>query len=148
MIRKILLGLLPIAFLLSGCSTVSSRIEEKSAYFNALDPQTQERIKERHIAVGDSTDMVYIALGQPDRIRESTSAKSQESTWIYNTHFEDYAGSRFMGYQRHTVYNPVTKSWGIYYEPVRAEIYQDRVEEYMRIVFKDGRVAAIEQQKG
>ena len=133
------------ALALAGCSTVGKRIEEKSAVFNSLDAQTQERLKQSVIHVGDSADMVYIALGRPDRIREKTTTKGQEQTWIYSTFRQEYEGTHFVGYRRHAYFTG--NAWHIYYEPVHADFYRDRMEEYMRITFDAGKVTAIEQTK-
>jgi hypothetical protein len=136
-----------LALVMTGCSTVDSRIKEKSAAYATLDPQTQARLKESVIRVGDSTDMVYIALGQPDRTRNKTTAKGQSLTWIFSTYTQQYEGSEYVGYRRHAFFDRRTASWRIHYEPVRADIYSDRVEEYMRVTFEDGKVTAIEQAK-
>lgn len=144
--KLLLLPILCLVATLVGCSTVNSRIQEKSAYFNTLDPQTQARIRQSVVHIGDTTDMVYIALGRPDRVREKASGKGQESTWIYNTYWDEYEGSHFIGYRRHAFFDPRLNAWRIYYEPMHADFYQERVEEYMRVMFKDGKVTTIEQQ--
>ena len=61
------------ALLLAGCSTFESRSKEKAAVFNSLDTSTQERLKKGEIALGDTAEMVYLALGNPDErtIREA-----------------------------------------------------------------------------
>jgi major membrane immunogen (membrane-anchored lipoprotein) len=139
------LFLICLALIMTGCSTVDSRIKEKSAAFETLDPQTQARLKQSVVRVGDSTDMVYIALGQPDRTRNRTTAKGQSLTWIYNTYTQEYEGTAFVGYRRHAFFDRRSDAWLIHYEPVRADLYSDRVEEYMRVTFEDGKVTAIEQ---
>lgn len=144
--KLLLLPLLCLAAALTGCSTVSSRIEEKSSYFNTLDAQTQERLKRSAVKVGDTQDMVYIAFGQPDRTREKVTGSTQETVWIYNTYRSEYAGSHFAGYQRHVYYNPRTNTRRVYYDPVYVSAYRERTEEYMRVIFREGRVSAIEQQ--
>lgn len=133
--------------MLTGCSTVKSRVEEKSAFFNTLDPQTQERLKRSAIAVGDTPDMVYIAIGRPDRIKETANATAHSLTWIYNSYRTDYEGTRFAGYRKHSYYDTRTKVWRAYYEPVHVDLYSERVEEYLRVSFRDGLVTAIEQTK-
>jgi outer membrane protein assembly factor BamE (lipoprotein component of BamABCDE complex) len=145
--KKLLLLLSCLAALMSGCSTVSSRIEEKSAVFNSLDPQTQNRLKQSLVNVGDTPDMVYIALGRPDRTRERNSAKGNDQTWIYSTYSQEYEGSHFVGYRRQAYFDPRVNAWRIYYQPLRADVYRDRIEEYMRVVFHDGKVTTIEQAK-
>jgi hypothetical protein len=145
--KSLLLLLAGLATLITGCSTVGSRIEEKSAVFNTLDPQTQTRLKQSVISVGDAPDLVYIALGRPDRIREIATGKGSDLTWIYTMNWQEYEGSHFVGYRRQSYYDSRAKVWRISYEPVRAEIYRDRVEEYMRVIFHDGKVTAIEQTR-
>ena len=141
----ILLGCLTA--LMTGCSTVEKRIEEKSAFFNTLDPQTQTRLKQCIIHVGDAPDMVYIALGRPDRIREKATGKGHDLTWIYTTNWQEYEGSHFVGYRRQSYFDSRANAWRIYYEPMRAEMYREREEEYMRVIFHDGKITAIEQTK-
>jgi hypothetical protein len=135
------------AALLGGCSTVQSRIEEKSAVFNSLTPEEQARLRQGVINVGDTSDMVYIAMGKPDDVRERTSASGIETTWVYKAYYHEYEGSRFLGYRRHVYFDPRIKAYRVYYEPVRQEVYSEREEEVATVVFKDGRVAVIEQAK-
>jgi len=133
------------ALLLVGCNTVSKRIEEKSAVFNTLDSETQTRLKQSIIKVGDTTDMVYIALGHPNRIRNKTTSTGSDETWIYTMYWQEYEGPHVVGYRRHAYRDG--NEWRIYYEPLREDLYRDRVEEFMRVIFKDGKVTAIEQTK-
>jgi hypothetical protein len=140
-----LLILTCLALIVTGCSTVDSRIKEKSAAFETLDPQTQARLKQSIVRVGDSPDMVYIALGAPDRTRDKTTAKGHSLTWIYSTYAQEYEGSAYVGYRRHAFFDRNADAWRIHYEPIRADLYSDRVEEYMRVTFEEGKVTAIEQ---
>jgi len=142
-----LLLLACLALLVTGCSTVDSRIKEKSSTYGTLDPQTQSRLKEGVVRVGDSTDMVYIALGQPDRTRNKTTAKGEMLTWIYSAYTQQYEGTEFVGFRRHAFFDRRANAWRMHYEPVRADVYSDRVEDYMRVTFEDGKVTAIEQTK-
>jgi hypothetical protein len=132
---------------LCGCSTVKSRIQEKQHVFNNLDPQTQSKIQQGIIDIGYSTDMVYMAMGKPDQVRESTTAQGQETRWIYNTYWQQYEGSRMVGYRRHVYFDPVARAYRVYFEPVRQEIYSEHQEERTRVIFQNGRVTAIEQYK-
>ncbi|MBK9991004.1 MAG: hypothetical protein IPP19_09785 [Verrucomicrobia bacterium] len=144
--KLLLLPLLCLLAVLTGCSTVNSRIEEKSALFNSLDSQTQERIKRSSVKVGDTQDMVYIAFGRPDGIKETTTTKGHSLTWIYNSYRTEYEGTHLAGYRRHGFFDHRSRSWRVYYEPVHVDMYSERREEYMRVVFQDGKVVSIEQQ--
>ena len=78
--KKLVLILLSSVLLLAGCSTVDARIKQRSSYFYSLDTKTQERLKKGEIHIGDTTDMVFIAVGHPDRVHEKTTSAGQETT--------------------------------------------------------------------
>ncbi|HXA13520.1 MAG TPA: hypothetical protein VNW23_00210, partial [Opitutaceae bacterium] len=67
---------------LAGCNSIGSRIREKQAVFNGLDPQTQAKIRQGVIAVGYTTDMVYIALGPPGERQQKAIPEGDETIWI------------------------------------------------------------------
>ncbi len=142
-----LLPLLCLIALMAGCSTVNSRIEEKSSVFNTLAPETQTRLKQSIIKIGDTTDMVYIAVGAPDRILETTTAEGVDLIWSYNAYTQEYEGRRCIGYRRCSYYDSYAKTWRIYDEPLHTDMYRDRVEEYMRVIFRADKVTTIEQIK-
>ena len=132
---------------LAACSTVDSRIREKSAVFSKLEPATQAKIKQGIIELGFTTDMVYIALGRPDAIKERVGATGRETTWKYDTYYERYEGTVHTGYRRFVYWDKRTNTYRIYHEPVFRDIYSEYRETYIRVIFKDGRVTAIEQTK-
>lgn len=128
----------------SGCSTFAGRAEEKSTVFNSLDAETQSRLKEGNIDVGDTPDMVYIALGVPDTKRQRLTSDGRELIWVYKTYYQDYQGTELVGYRRYFV--PVApRRYVVHYEPVRRDIYDERSEEHIRITFVNGRVSTVEQ---
>lgn len=140
------LGLVSLVLLgLSACSTFQRRAEEKSTVFRALDAATQARLEARQIEVGDTQDMVYIALGAPDEKREQLDAGGKTTTWIYSAYWQEYQGTRMVGYRRQVIYDPASKSYRVYHEPDFQTIYAPRMEDRVRITFQDGRVTVIEQ---
>ena len=141
------LTLLLLALAFAGCSTIDSRIREKSAIFAAQEPATQDKIRLGRVEVGFTTDLVYIALGAPDERLFKTSSAGTDETWIYNTYFQDYMGSARTGYRRYVVIDPKTRQPVVFYEPVYTQIYRDRIEERIRISFQAGKVSSIEQVK-
>lgn len=72
--------------LLSGCETsgVASRIQEKSTVFAALTPEQQAKVKAGEIEAGFSTDMVYLALGQPSEVKTKETPDGQLTIWVYH----------------------------------------------------------------
>ena len=134
-------------FAVAGCSTFESRSKQKAAVFNTLDAATQARLKAGEIRVGDTTDEVYISLGQPDEKRDTTAAAGKTSRWIYNRYWQEYEGEAFVGSRPVYVKNPTTGAVSVYYEPVRRPVYASRTEARLRITFHDGRVTVIERPK-
>ena len=134
-----------LATALAGCNTFERRAEEKSDTFFSLDEATRERLRERKLHIGDTLDMVYIAMGAPDERRVRHSADGSDTTWVYNAYWQEYQGEVLMGYRRYVVRDSETGRYRIYYEPVRESVFAPREEERIRVTFRDGRVTAIEQ---
>lgn len=130
---------------LTACNSFESRAKEKTAVYATLDEATKARLKTKEIRVGDSADMVYIALGKPDEKTESISASGRSGRWIYSAYWQEYQGTRLVGYRRDVIYNPTTKSYSVSYTPDYQPIYTPRVEDRIRITFVGGRVTVVEQ---
>jgi hypothetical protein len=143
---KFFLPLMALLFL-AGCSTIDKRIQEKSALFNGLDAPTQEQLRKGIVEIGYSPDMVYIALGKPDGIRDRVSADGRELIWTYTSYTQDYAGTGVVGHRRRVLYDPVLKRSYLYWEPVVSDFYHTRVDDRIRITFRDGLVTVIEETK-
>lgn len=145
--RSLLPFLLLAAVAVSGCSTPSSRIREKSSVFAALAPADQQRLRQGTVAVGDTPDMVYIALGEPSRRSQTTTAGGHRMEWRYREYSEDYEGSHFAGYSRRVAVDPRTGQRYVYLQPRYVDVYTETAEDRLRIVFENGRVVAIEELK-
>jgi hypothetical protein len=145
--RRILLGLaaLVAGIGLTACNTFQSRARERSATFEALDPGTQQRLQQGKIDIGDTPDMVYIALGQPDQRRTVTTADGQQDTWIYRTYWQEYEGSAWMGYRRVIVPARNRRGYVVFHEPVRQDIYSTHADDVIRVNFSRGEVQSVEQ---
>lgn len=133
--------------ILSGCQSINDRIKQKPEVFAKADQVTQDKIKQGIIDLGFTEDLVYLALGQPDQKREALTPTGRTISWIYNTDYQRYDGTAFIGYQRRVYYDPYLKTYRIYYQPAYAEIYKNEKEERIRVVFKDGKAVVIEQSK-
>jgi len=142
-----MLLLILAACVAGGCSTFAGRVKEKTATFAALDAPTQARLKDGVVNLGDTADMAYIALGEPDEKRDQVSADGNAIVWVYHRHWQEYRGERVMGYHSVTAPDPKTGVPTVYYEPLAQSVYQDREEERLRVTFKDGKVAVIERPK-
>jgi hypothetical protein len=146
--RPILLALASASlFFATGCQTVDDRIREKPEVFAQVDKATQDKIKQGIIDLGFTPDMVYLALGAPNEKRESITAAGRAEIWIYNTYYERYDGTAYIGYYRHVYYDPFLRTYRLYYHPAFADTYSSAKEERIRVVFKEGKAAVIEQTK-
>ncbi len=132
---------------LTACDTFEHRSKQKAETFASLSPEAKDKLKRGVIELGNTPDMVYIALGEPDEKHDSTTAQGRETTWIYNSYHQEYEGNVHTGYHRMLVYDPATKRYAVFYEPVYTDVYSEHAEERIRIKFKDDRVIEIEQPK-
>ena len=132
--------------LLSGCSTFQSRARERSETFESLPPAEQQRLKRGTINVGDTQDMVYIALGNPEEKRDVSTADGTSQTWIYRTYWQQYEGTAWLGYRRIIVPAPGGRGYVVYHEPVTQDVYRTHVDEVTRVIFdRNGVVSRVEQ---
>ena len=73
-----------LTFLLAGCTTTETRIQERPEAFRALSPNDQALVQQGKIREGMSQDAVYIAWGPPSsRIPGRVRGRIVE-TWIYD----------------------------------------------------------------
>lgn len=135
------------ASLLAGCDSIDSRIDRKSAVFAALPAADQARLRQGNIAVGDTTDMVYIAIGEPSRRIEKRTEAGTQFIWIYREYYERYDGADFAGYRRRVFYDPRSGRHFVSIEPCYVDVYSEEAEEALRVVFENGRVKVIEELK-
>lgn len=132
---------------LAGCNTFQSRARERSATFESLTPAEQQRLQRGTINVGDTQDMVYIALGNPEEKRDVTTADGTTQTWSYKTYWQQYEGTAWLGYRRIIVPAPGgRRGYVVYHEPVTQDVYRTHVDEVTRVVFdRNGVVSSVEQ---
>ncbi len=81
----VLIGAIAV-FALAGChptAGIPARIQEKSAAFSQLTDAQKRKIEQGVIEVGYTTDMVYMALGKPQKVRAEKLPEGPEETWIY-----------------------------------------------------------------
>jgi hypothetical protein len=83
--------------LLAGCdatSGVTARIQEKSAVFAQLTPDQKKNIEEGAIEYGYTTDMVYMALGKPTKVKEKAAPEGTVLMWTFNNYYPTVAVSQ------------------------------------------------------
>ncbi|HNC23280.1 MAG TPA: hypothetical protein PLU52_03675 [Opitutaceae bacterium] len=140
---KSLLTLLALAgglVLLAGCATPESRIARNPEAFARLTPEQQQLIKEGKVGIGFDQTMVRLAIGDPDRVRLRTDQHGQSEIWSYVTYEGDDGILLYRGYYHRYFYG-----YGPVY-PYYLAYPSRRVHEHFRVVFRDGKVTAIEQE--
>ena len=135
------LSLLGAGLLLTGCSTINSRINEKGSVFYSLDADTRAKIEHGDIALGFTPDMVYMALGKPDTKRFRTTADGQSETWNYGAY---YYATGDVGYHRWGGWGP-RGFYRMYWEPTYGHGYT--VEPDIRVTFRDGKVVSVDRSQ-
>ena len=100
-----------------------------------------------NIKVGDTPDMVYIALGDPDEKRDLDSAAGQQTSWIYRTYWQQYEGTAWVGWHRMIVPAANGRGYVVFHEPIERNLYSTRVDEVIRVTFADGKVTTVDQRK-
>ena len=71
------------AFILTSCSTVSSRIDENRAGFTQLSPNDQALVQQGKIRGGMSQQAVYFAWGRPQQKAVGEIHGVPTETWVY-----------------------------------------------------------------
>lgn len=131
--------------LLGACSTTRSRINRNQALFDTLTPVEQAQIQQGIVDIGFTPEMVYMALGRADNVQDRVTPNGTLTIWVYNRFFREYMGRQLVGFRRDVYFDPRINSWRVFYTPVSQAVFRERVEEVARIVFRDGRVEAVEQ---
>jgi len=141
----VILMTIALAFTLGACSsTPDSRIRRNQALFDTFSPEEQALIRQGIVGIGFTPDMVSIAMGTADQVRTRTVAQGEQTIWIYNRWFREYVGHQHLGFRRDMYFDPRIQAWRVFYTPVSAAVFQERVEETGRVVFMNGRVVAVE----
>jgi hypothetical protein len=132
----------------AGCNSFNSRARQMSGVYNSLNPSDQQRLQHGAIAVGDTPEMVYIALGNPDERRDITTADGTHTTWVYRTYWQQYEGTAWLGYRRVIVPTRDGRGYMVFHEPVTQDVYRTHVDDVIRVTFStNGLVSQVEQQR-
>ncbi|MEX2216170.1 MAG: hypothetical protein WD768_18810 [Phycisphaeraceae bacterium] len=127
--------------LLSGCVTIDQRIKEHQALFTSFPADTQDRLRRGEIVVGDTKDMVYIALGRPDRKFQRIDAGGvNQDVWSYTGVY--YTSEIY--WPRHRFHRRRHDHDDLHFHgPEMVDVRHEY--EHLRIEFTGGSVAVIEQ---
>lgn len=127
---------------IAGCATPESRIKEKPEAFNSFPPEVQSKIRTGQVDIGYSKDMVYIALGKPDREYTRTTTEGTYEVWSYTDRYTTTKRQRITGDFR--IADP-QGGFRTTHDTVWADVDMAHEYEKLRIEFRDEVVSAIER---
>ena len=80
-----ILALLTLLSLIYGCKTTTHRANQYGEAFAQLTPEEQQQVENGEIKIGDSREMVYIALGPPQesKVIDTDKGKNTGEQWLY-----------------------------------------------------------------
>lgn len=136
-----------VGSLLAGCNTFSSRARQMSDVYDQLPASEQQRLQRGAINVGDTPEMVYIALGNPDERRDIMTADGTQTVWSYKSYWQQYEGTAWLGYRRVIVPARNGRGYVVFHEPVTQDVYRTHVDETIRVTFANNIVQQVEQQR-
>jgi hypothetical protein len=131
--------LISIGLVFAGCSSPSTRISKQPELFNRLTPEQQQLIREGKVGIGFDMDMVKLALGDPDRVRERTDATGRSEVWSYVSYEGSDGALLYRGWYH--------RGWGSPYYPYYMTVPGRRERSRDEVVFRDGKVISIDQEK-
>jgi uncharacterized protein YaeQ len=134
-----------IVLALSGCNTLDQRIKERRGTFDSLDAATQERLRTGRVALGDSEDALYIALGHPDERRIRENAQGRSELWIYTRSFRVHEGTAVTGYSRRMLRDRSGRVVAVSYDPVVADFSRIETEPVLTLTLREGLLVEIEE---
>lgn len=129
--------------LVAGCSTPDTRISHNQEYFNSLPADQQALIREGKVGIGFNKEMVKLSLGDPDRVRTRTDATGTSEIWAYVTYEGTDGVVLYTGYYHHYYHR-----YGGPFYPYYLDYPARRVHTRFRVVFRQDRVIAIEENNG
>lgn len=139
---KSLLTLLALAsglLLWSSCSTPESRIARQPEIFNRLTPEQQQLIREGRVGLGFDKDMVRLALGDPDRVRERIDQNGRSEVWSYVSYESNDGMLLYRGWYH--------RGWGHPFYPYYLTVPGRRERSRDEVVFREDRVVSIDVER-
>jgi hypothetical protein len=137
--------------LLAGCENMRSpaRFEPLPSIEN-YNPAIRAKIRSGILEIGYTQEMVMLTIGPPDIKGLNVAPNGQLETWTYYTYYRRTGkeAERSYPFERRVSYEPPLRAYRVFDLPsVTPTEEQDRSER-IRLVFRQGRLMAIEQIKG
>jgi hypothetical protein len=126
----------------AGCDEGTvERIKEKAAVFKALTDEQKRNVAEGVFEIGDSADMVYMAIGAPLRVKSKVIPEGTIEMWTYVNYFSLPSASRLsLNTARNSEYKPRPGESG---NPAQALAVPETAANTLYVFFLNGRVTQI-----
>ena len=124
--------------LVAGCNSLEKRISAQQAQFDTWPADVREKIQAGRVDIGFTPEQVRVALGEPTRKYQRTTADGSSEVWAY-------AGGRVglsLGIGVGTARGSSAYAGGVAYEPPT----YGADDEAVRVVFEDGKVTSVEKR--
>ena len=137
------LALLAAGLGLAGCGSFASRSDQKAAVYDALPARTQQRLQRGTVRVGDTPEMVYIAMGNPDTKTDVPDAAGYQSVWIYKNYFQRGGDRKQTGWSKVLV--PEIRDQGdkVIQSSVSQDVSRPESTDDIRVAFVGGVVSSV-----
>jgi hypothetical protein len=131
-----LLFLALAALAAAGCSTIDSRISGNQSQFNSWPPAVQQKVRAGQVDIGFTPAQAQVALGDPDRKYTRTDAHGTVEVWAYRDNKPVFSFGFGLG---------SASGSSAYGAGVGVTTGGDRYDDKLRVVFAEGKVAALER---
>lgn len=131
------------ALAIAGCNSTEHRIKKHPERFAALTVEEQSAVKNKTLDLGQSAEVVYFIMGDPDRKKKQVKEGVAKEVWVYTRIFTQMEGTHLAGYERRVFYDAKNKVYRVYYIPRYVHEYSEHQEVVAEIEFEDGLVSAI-----
>ncbi len=130
-----------VVLLAGGCGTPSARIKRNPDLFATFPPEIQANIRQGKVDIGYTRDMVYMALGDPDRRYLRKSATGEAEVWAFTDSYTTTERQQVEGPFHVRGTDGTTRTIR---DTMWVDVQQRQVYERLRIEFINGIVDAIE----
>jgi hypothetical protein len=101
-----------LALFATGCESdggIAARTQEKSAVYATLKISDKRFIEKGVIAMGFTSDMVYMAMGHPTKVESKDLPQGRAELWTYDRYYPNYDaghGFKFANFTTESAYQP------------------------------------------
>ncbi|MBN4066701.1 hypothetical protein JYU14_01300 [Simkania negevensis] len=154
MLFSILLCFKRIAFFLfsclllygCGCATPACRIKKDPKLFTSFSKEVQRQVREGHVALGYTSEMVKMAVGLPSQVLTRQMSTEFLERWVYRVSFYQTRQEYYHPYYDYSLWTARNNDFTSPPE-VPVNVTELKTRPALVVDFVDGKVVAIETEK-